>query len=359
MNITVGDFDYQLPQEQIAQVPVSPRDTAKLLIVDRTYKTLEHRQFSDLAQMLDEGDVLVINQSKVFPARLLGKKATGGGVEVLLLSERADGVWEALSKPGLTEGAELDFGEKLAAKVVAANNEEGVLKLKFSVMGDRLQKLIDKIGLTPLPPYIHSPLPENKLKQEYQNVYAAEWGSAAAPTAGMHFTRASLKKLADNGVGIVPVTLHVGLGTFAPVTNKQLDTGTLHVERFCLTRQTAEQILRAKRNGKRVIAVGTTSARVLESAAEVNDGELTFKTDWQETGIFIKPPYRFKVVDSLVTNFHLPKSSLLMLVTAMVTKPNTEDDFMGFGKSLMGEAYRVAVAQKYRFYSFGDAMWIK
>jgi S-adenosylmethionine:tRNA ribosyltransferase-isomerase len=312
----------------------------------------------DLTRELTEDDVLVINQTKVFPARLMGTKLNGGKVEILLLSEGEEAEWEGLSKPGLAGGTEVRFSEKLTGMVVKPNNEEGVLKIKFSVVGERLKRMIDDIGQVPLPPYIKSQVPQAQLKQDYQTVYANEWGSAAAPTAGMHFTKASLKKLADEGVGIVPITLHIGLGTFQPVTNEHIKRGSLHTERFCITRQTAEQILKAKRHGKRIIAVGTTSARALESAAKMVEGKLTLKTDWQETKLFIKPPHQFKVVDSLITNFHLPKSSLLMLAAAFAAKPNTTREFTGFASSLIGQVYREAIREKYRFFSFGDAMWI-
>lgn len=359
MEVRVEDFDYHLPEEMIANSPASPRDAAKLMVIERETHSFKHQRFNELTAALGENDVVVINQTKVFPARLMGKKSTGGSVEILLLAEGPGGNWEALSKPGLAEGAEIWFSDKLTGVVLKGNNAEGVLLIKFSLIGERLQRAIDLIGLVPLPPYIKNSEPDSKLRQDYQTVYANEWGSAAAPTAGMHFTRATLKKMADEGVGIIPITLHVGLGTFQPVTDDHVKRGKLHTERFCINRQSAEQLIKAKQKGKKIIAVGTTSLRALESAAQIQDGKLTFMTDWQETEVFIRPPYKFKVADSLITNFHLPKSSLLMLVSAFVSKPNTPEEFESFQKSLMGEAYRLAIKENYRFFSFGDAMWIK
>jgi len=357
-NLRVEDFTYELPKELVAQEPVKPRDMARLLVVDRSTQAIAHKHFVELPHILTENDVLVINQTKVFPARLLGVKPNGGKVEVLLLSEVEEGKWEALSKPGLVAGTGVKFSEKLAGVVVEPNNDEGVLTIKFSVVGERLKKMIEEVGLVPLPPYINSTQPQRQLKQDYQTVYANEWGSAAAPTAGLHFTQASLKKLADEGVGIVPITLHVGLGTFQPVTNEHLKRKKLHLERFCITRQTAEQILRAKAHGKRIVAVGTTTARALESAAQVVGGKLSLTTEWQETELLIAPPFKFQVVDSLITNFHLPQSSLLMLVTAFLSRPNTTEELKSFKESLLGKIYELAVQERYRFYSFGDAMWI-
>jgi S-adenosylmethionine:tRNA ribosyltransferase-isomerase len=359
MELKVEDFDYDLPGELIAQEPVNPRDVARLMVIDRKTGEITHEKVRNLTSMLTDQDVLVINQTKVYPARLWGTKSTGGKVEILLLSEGEKGLWEALSKPGLEAGVGLTFSDKLSGTVEETNNWEGVLKIRFNQVGGRLKRTIDDIGQVPLPPYIHSTATQKQLKQDYQTVYANEWGSAAAPTAGLHFTNASLKRLVDEGVGILPLTLHVGLGTFQPVTAEHLKQGHLHQERFCITKQTAEQILKAKRNGKRIIAVGTTTARALESAVTKVDGHVSLKTEWLTTDLFIKPPYKFQLVDSLITNFHLPQSSLLMLVTAMVTNPNTTENFKGFKQSLMGKAYQVATSEKYRFFSFGDAMWIK
>jgi S-adenosylmethionine:tRNA ribosyltransferase-isomerase len=359
MQLRVEDFDYDLPTEQIANEPVAPRDAARMMVIDRNTGEVTHHRVRDLTEMLTDNDVLVINQTQVFPARLMGTKKTGGKAEILLLSDMEDGKWEALSKPGLEIGIELTFSEKLSATVVRSNNDEGVLEIHFNQVGDRLKRMIDDVGLVPLPPYIHSTATQKQLRQDYQTVFAHDWGSAAAPTAGLHFTNGSLKRLADEGVGIVPLTLHVGLGTFQPVTNDHLDKGKLHTERFYISRQAGEQIMRAKKHGKRIIAVGTTTARALETACLAVDGQMSLKTEWQETDLFIHPPTKFKIVDSMVTNFHLPKSSLLMLVSAFVSEPNTKRPFSSFAESLMGEAYAVAVSEKYRFFSFGDCMWIR
>jgi S-adenosylmethionine:tRNA ribosyltransferase-isomerase len=354
----VEDFDYELPEGLIAQEPANPRDAARLMIIDRSTGLITHKQVRDLSQLLTDNDVLVINQTKVFPARLMGTKKTGGGVEILLLAEREDGTWEALSKPGLKAETEIIFSEKLNAKVVETNNEEGVLRVQFNLLGDRLKRTIDDLGLVPLPPYIHSQASQKQLKQDYQTVYAHEWGSAAAPTAGLHFTNGSIKRLADEGIGILPIVLHVGLGTFQPVTNEQVAKGKLHQEKFFISRQTSEQIMSAKKAGKRIIACGTTTARALETAYLTTQDKKELTTEWQSTDLFVKPPFKFQVVDSLITNFHLPKSSLLMLVAAIVSAPNTKTDFAGFKDSLIGKAYDLAIQDKYRFFSFGDAMWI-
>lgn len=354
----VEDFDYDLPKELIAQAPVSPRDAAKLMVVDRQTGVRQGITFQTWPKWLTPQDVVVINQTKVFPARLGGRKTTGGAVELLLLEEVTRGEWQALSQPGLPLGAEIEFEGGVSGKVLVSNDEDGRLTIKFSLVGDRLWRFVEAKGQVPLPPYIHSLLPEVKLRQEYQTVYATETGSAAAPTAGMHFTRSSLKHLVDQGVEVIPITLHVGLGTFMPVKQSQLETGKLHQERYRITKQAAERIMAAKNAGKRIIAVGTTTARTLESA--FREGAVTeLMSEWQTTDLFIKPPYQFKMVDSLITNFHLPKSSLLMMVTALVSAPNTTAPFRGFEQSLMGHVYKQAMAEKYRFYSFGDGMWIR
>lgn len=334
--ILIEDYDYELPQELIAQEAMKQRDECRLLVVDGG-KIVE-KIFRDIAHDLGKNDVLVLNESRVFPARLIGNKESGGKVELLLLKKNNENEWEAISKPGLKKGKRLEFGE-LKGEVI--KNKEETIEIRFEFEGD-FWKILEKIGKTPIPPYIHNDR-EGEIRRDYQTVYAANYGSAAAPTAGMHFTKELINKLKNKGVQIEKVNLNVGLGTFKPVTEKNLESGKLHSEFLELKPEVAKRLNFAKKQGKRIIAVGTTSVRVLESMSD-EKGNLRFGSG--ETNIFIYPPYKFKFVDSLISNFHLPKSSLLMLIAAM----------MG---NRWREVYKLAIENRYRFYSFGDAMWIK
>ncbi len=354
------DFDYTLPQELIAQTPVEPRDHARLLIVNRATATVQHRRFYELGDYLNPGDLLVANESKVLPARLLGHKiGTGGKVEVLLLrpapqpEEEGDEpqVWEALVSPGrrIKDGTRLGFGDRdagpyLEAKVVARTELGGRL-LRFS---EAPRPLLDVLGQMPLPPYIHETLSD---PERYQTVYARTDGSAAAPTAGLHFTERLIEQLRGKGIGFSTVVLHVGLDTFRPVHEENIDEHPMHMEWYQLPRDTAEAINGTRAAGGRVVAVGTTSVRVLETAAQsqgIVSGDVHKKVTSSEgwSQLFIRPGYKFGLVDEMVTNFHLPRTTLLMLVFAFA------------GRDLMLRAYSEAIEEKYRFYSFGDAMLI-
>lgn len=335
--IKIEDYDYRLPVELIAQEALKKRDECKLLITNDELRIVE-KVFKEIADELGENDVLVLNESRVFPARLFGKKESGGKVELLLLKKINETEWEAISRPGLKMGQKIKFNS-LGGEVVEKQDE--TIKVKFDYEGD-FWKILEKIGKTPIPPYIHNEN-EGEIRQDYQTVYAASYGSAAAPTAGLHFTDELLERLLKKGVQIEKVNLNVGLGTFKPISEKNLETGKLHAEYFEIKEEVANRLNMAKKQGKRIIAVGTTAVRVLET---MSDGEGKLRAGSGETSIFIYPPYKFKFVDSLITNFHLPKSSLLMLIAAM-----------------MGEnwkkVYELAVKKKYRFFSFGDAMWIR
>jgi S-adenosylmethionine:tRNA ribosyltransferase-isomerase len=344
-------FDYHLPEESIACQPADPRDHARLMVIDRKKQQISQHIFKDLVDLLELSDVLVFNQTKVFPARLYGKKTSGGKVEILLLTQLSDANWEAISHPGLKIGQIINFENNLQAEVLEIS---GQVILKFNLAGEKLWQEINSQGLMPLPPYIKNNQPQDKLRQEYQTVYAKTVGSTAAPTAGLHFTKELLQKLQQKGVQLEYLTLHVGLGTFKPVTEDQINQGSLHHERYWLDQETAERLNLAKKEGRRIIAVGTTSTRTLESCAK--NGRL--KAGDGETNLFIYPPYKFKFVDGMVTNFHLPKSSLLMLVSALVSQPNSKEQFQDFNKTLVGKAYQEAIENKYRFYSFGDATLI-
>lgn len=365
-------YDYPLATEQIANEPVFPRDHSKLLLLNRhDGKILDHH-FYDLSEILTANDVLVLNETKVFAARLLGKKKSGGKVELLLIKQEGVDSFTAISKPGLKNGqqvfflrrelhdqnfdlaSDLSLEDFLRAQVVWRDPDSAKIKVQFNMSGVDLLNEIDRCGLTPLPPYIKPTQSEEQIKDEYQTVYARNLGSAAAPTAGLHFTDDLLDKLSKKGVQIEKVTLHVGLGTFAKLTSENLRDKTLHSEYYEISQETALRLNQAKQNGRRIIAVGTTSARSLESA--VINGRLQAKAE--ETKIFIDPPYQFKFVDALLTNFHLPKSSLLMLVSAFCSAPNTENEFTNFLESRVGLAYTHALQNNYRFFSFGDAMFI-
>ncbi len=335
-----SDFYYELPEELIAQTPIEPRDASRLLVYDRSTNTIEHKHFYDLPDYLHKGDVLVINNTRVLPARIYGVKAvTGAKVEFLLHKRINLTDWEVLVKPAkkASVGAKFVFSDKLSAEVIEYEGE-GLRKVRFTFDGV-FEDVLSAIGEMPIPPYIHEKLKE---QERYQTVYAKENGSSAAPTAGLHFTPELLNKLRAMGVEIVEVLLHVGLGTFRPVKADDITEHKMHSEYYCVTQKAADEINAAKAEGRRIIAVGTTSVRVLESA--FRDGKLHAESG--ETSIFIYPPYKFKAVDALVTNFHLPESTLIMLISA----------FMGRENAL--KMYETAVKERYRFFSFGDACFI-
>lgn len=332
------DFDYELPEELIAQRPVTPRDASRLLVADKRTGRLQHKTFRDLPEFLAPGDVLVRNDTRVIPARLLGVKApTGGRVELLLVRRLSRDTWEALVRPGrrVAPGAVLSFGDGLLTAQVLERTEGGGRIVRFRPVGP-LDEALQQAGQVPLPPYIHEDLED---PERYQTVYAREAGSSAAPTAGLHFTQRVLDELKRRGVHIADVTLHVGPGTFRPVKAEYVDEHDMHAEYYHIPEAAAVAVQEAKREGRRVIAVGTTTARALESWAAT--GETAGWTD-----LFIYPGYRWRVVDGLLTNFHLPRSSLLMLVSALLGRERTL------------AAYREAVKERYRFFSFGDAMLI-
>jgi S-adenosylmethionine:tRNA ribosyltransferase-isomerase len=328
------------------------------MLVDRNSQNIADHHFYEIENLLGPNDVLILNQSKVFPARIFGKKSTGGQVELLLYRQVNSDTWESISRPGLKPGTTLFFDHNLSGEVTERNLKTGQIKVRFNQGGADFFNSLDLIGKTPIPPYINSPDSEKKLREKYQTVYAKETGSAAAPTAGLHFTKDLLEKLAKKGVEIEYVTLHVGLGTFKPLEQENIDTGKLHLEYYEVTKETAEHLNHAKTNGKRIIAVGTTSLRTLESAAVIEDNKPKIIDGKNSTELFIHPPYKFKFVDALITNFHLPESSLLMLVTAFSSAPNSINSYTNFLDSAIGQAYRFAIDSKYRFFSFGDAMFI-
>lgn len=335
----VTDFDYDLPKELIAQTPVEPRDSSRLLVMDKNTGELEHRHFYNLPEYLKTGDLLVFNDTRVIPARLHGFKTTGAHVEVFLLTRKNATDWEVLVKPGkkLQKGAQIKFSDELSCEILDTTDFGGRIA-RFHYDGI-FEEILDRLGETPLPPYIHEKL---KDKERYQTVYNRERGSAAAPTAGLHFTKELLKKIKDMGVEEVFVTLHVGLGTFRPVNESKVEDHKMHREFYTVSQEAADAINKAKREGRRIIAVGTTSVRTLESAGA--SGVMKAGGNWTE--IFIYPGYQFKFVDALVTNFHLPQSTLVMLVSALSSREK------------ILHAYQVAVENRYRFFSFGDAMFI-
>jgi len=338
----VSDFNYDLPEELIAQVPLEKRDESRLMVLDRKNKTIEHKVFKDILEYLEPGDCLVRNNTKVIPARIYGKKETGANVEFLLLNNIEGDIWESIVRPGnkLHVGTKVIFGEGLLEAEILEIMPGGTRKVEFHYKGI-FNEILDQIGLMPLPPYIHEELRE---RDRYQTVYAKYNGSAAAPTAGLHFTPELLKKIEEKGVKIANVTLHVGIGTFRPVKEETVEAHEMHSEHYYIKQEDVDKINEAKKQGHRVISVGTTSCRVLETVADEN-GYL--KETEGDTQIFIYPGYKFKCIDGLITNFHLPQSTLLMLVSALAEK----DYIMG--------AYEEAVKEKYRFFSFGDAMFIK
>ncbi len=336
-----SDFMYELPERLIAQTPVQPRDHSRLLVYNRESKELYHKHFYDLVDYLKEGDVLVINETRVIPARLYGVRAGGGACEFLLLRQLGPKKWETLVRPGskLKVGKTVTFADGRLRAVISGESEGGARIVDFECEGT-FEETLEALGEMPLPPYIHERLTD---KNRYQTVYAKEDGSAAAPTAGLHFTPDLLDKIRAKGVSIVPVLLHVGLGTFRPVKAENVEDHEMHSEYYEVTDESAKIIQRAKNEGRRIIAVGTTSVRTLESAS-AETGCVESKNAW--TKIFITPGYRFHAVDALITNFHLPGSTLLMLVSAL----------MGREEAL--RVYNVAVQEEYRFFSFGDAMLI-
>lgn len=336
------DFDYNLPEELIAQTPLKDRSSSKLLVMDRFTGELEHKHFYDIKDYLKSGDVLVINNTKVIPARLMGTKTdTGAVIELLLLKDLGDDCWECLARPQkrLHVGTIVKFSEELSAEVTEVL-EEGITHVKLLYQGILLE-ILDRLGEMPLPPYIHEKLAE---KDRYNTVYAKNLGSAAAPTAGLHFTNELLKELTNNGIIIANVTLHVGLGTFRPVEVDDIKNHHMHSEYYEMSKETADILNQAKKEGRRIIAVGTTSTRTLETVIN-KYGE--FKECSGNTDIFIYPGYEFKAIDCLITNFHLPKSTLVMLVSAFSKK------------EFVMNAYQEAIKNNYRFFSFGDAMFFK
>ena len=339
----VKDFYYDLPQELIAQDPLEDRSSSRLMVLDKITGEVEHRHFKDITEYLRPGDCLVINNTKVIPARLYGvKEGTEAKIEILLLKRKENDIWETLVKPGkkCKIGTKIVFGEGILTGEVVDIVEEGNRLIQFHYEGI-FEEILDRLGQMPLPPYITHQLQD---KNRYQTVYAKYDGSAAAPTAGLHFTPELLQQVRDMGVEIAEVTLHVGLGTFRPVKETDVLKHHMHSEFYKIEQSEADKINKAKKEGHRVIAVGTTSTRTLESAADEN-GFLTEKSGWTE--IFIYPGYQFKVIDALITNFHLPESTLVMLVSALA------------GREHVLHAYETAVEMKYRFFSFGDAMFIK
>lgn len=355
--LTLSDFDYDLPEERIAQTPLEPRDSSRLMVVNRAADTLEHRVFRDIVDYLRPEDVLVLNDTRVIPARIIGQRTlkmsegilvpteSTAPVELLLLKQKENDVWEALAGPGkrARPGDILSFGTGFLTAEVLSIGEEGCRTVRFRCEGGEcatVYEALHRLGSMPLPPYIHEKLQD---PERYQTVYARNEGSAAAPTAGLHFTPELLDKIREKGCAIVPVLLHVGLGTFRPVKEERLADHEMHAEYISVSPETARIVNERRAAGGRVIAIGTTSCRTLESAADEN-GILHPVSG--NTGIFIYPGYRFKITDALITNFHLPKSTLLMLVSALA------------GRERMLNAYKTAVEMQYRFFSFGDAMFI-
>ena len=336
-----SDFNFELPQELIAQTPLERRDASRLMSLDKATGETGHYHFYDLPKFLNPGDCLVLNDSRVLPARLIGHRPTGGVCEVLLLTDKGDGVWECLVRPGrkLRPGARVSFGEGELTADVEAELDDGKRLVRFHYQGIFLE-VLERLGRMPLPPYIKAELQDN---ERYQTVYSRVTGSAAAPTAGLHFTPELLEQIRGMGVRVCYVTLHVGLGTFRPVKAEDIQDHEMHAEFCAIPQETADIINQTKKEGGRVVCVGTTSCRTVESFAG-EDGTMSARSGW--TSIFIYPGYRFKVLDALITNFHLPESTLIMLVSALA------------GREHVLAAYREAVEKRYRFFSFGDAMFI-
>lgn len=337
-----SDFDYNLPEELIAQVPLKERDHSRLMILDRKTGNIEHKRFDDIISYLDKGDVLVINNTKVMPARIIGtKEETNAVIELLMLKNINNDEWECLCKPArrIKKGTIINFSDRLKA-VCTLEKEDGIRHFNFIYTGI-FYEILDELGEMPLPPYIHEKL---KDRDRYQTIYAKEIGSAAAPTAGLHFTKDLLEKMKEKGIIIKEITLHVGLGTFRPVNVEDINNHKMHSEFYSMSKEVAEELNKAKKEKRRIIAVGTTTTRTLETMLSLYN---EFKECSGYTDIFIYPGYEFKAIDALITNFHLPKSTLVMLVSAFSSKENILN------------AYNVAVKEKYRFFSFGDAMFIK
>lgn len=340
--MNISDFDYDLPEERIAQTPIEPRDTARLMVLNPKDGTIEHRHFYELGSYLQQGDVLIFNDTRVIPARLIGARSqTGGKVEVLLLRQIDKDQWEALVRPGkkVRIGSVIRFGDELSCEILAHTDFGGRI-VRFLYDGV-FEEILDRLGTMPLPPYIHEKLED---RERYQTIYSRVNGSAAAPTAGLHFTEPLMQNLRNMGVQFGFVTLHVGLGTFRPVHVDAIEDHVMHREFYSVPPETAVLIQAAKKEGRRVIAVGTTSIRTLEASA-AQTGNVEAGAGW--TDIFIYPGYQFNVVDTVITNFHLPKSTLIMLISAFA------------GRDFTLEAYRIAVKEEYRFFSFGDAMLIQ
>ena len=338
----LSDFDYELPEELIAQTPIKTRDQSRLMVLDKKTGEVVHKHFYDIKSELHKGDVLVLNDTKVIPARLIGtKEDTGAVIELLLLKDLGNNIWECLSRPAkrLKVGTIVTFQDKLKAKVVE-KKEEGIVHVKLLYEGI-LMEILDELGMMPLPPYIHEKLED---KDRYQTVYAKNIGSAAAPTAGLHFTEELLEEVKSMGVEIVFVTLHVGLGTFRPVEEENILEHHMHTEFYQMNKEVADQLNKAKKEGRKIYAVGTTSTRTLETIMHKYH---EFRECSGNTDIFIYPGFEFMAIDGLITNFHLPKSTLLMLVSALSSR------------EIILNAYKEAVKEKYRFFSFGDAMFIK
>ena len=343
LNMNVNEFDYNLPEELIAQTPLKERSSSRLLILNKENGNITHEHFYNIINYLHKGDVLVLNDTKVIPARLIGEKEdTKAVIEILLLKELEDNNWECLARPGkrLKEGTIVSFGDGLLKAKITEKLEDGIVHVKLIYNGI-LMEILDKLGTMPLPPYIHEKLED---QSRYQTVYAKYDGSAAAPTAGLHFTKELLNKIEEKGVIITYVTLHVGLGTFRPVEVENILDHKMHSEFYIMNKKTADILNKAKEEKRRIVAVGTTSTRTLETIATNNNG--LFKECAGNTDIFIYPGYTFKAIDALITNFHLPKSTLVMLVSALA------------GKDKILNAYNEAIKEKYRFFSFGDSMFI-
>lgn len=339
-----SDFFYELPQELIAQTPLEPRDSSRLMILNKSDGSIEHKIFRDIIDYLNPGDCLILNDTRVIPARIYGvKEGTGAVVEFLLLNQRENNVWECLCKPGKRAkiGTKFVFGEGIVKCEVIDVTDDGNRIIHFDCDSKKIYNILDKIGKMPLPPYITEELKDG---ERYQTVYSRELGSAAAPTAGLHFTNELLNRIKEKGVKIGYVTLHVGLGTFRPVKVEDVTKHKMHSEHYHISKETADLINETKKKGGRVISVGTTSTRTLESVATKNG---CICEDEDNTSIFIYPGYKFKCIDALITNFHLPESTLIMLVSALA------------GYNNIMNAYNIAVKEKYRFFSFGDAMFIQ
>ncbi len=344
----LSEFDYELPEELIAQMPADKRQNSRMLVMNRANHNIEHKHFYDIVDLIEPGSLLVLNDTKVLPARLRGEKDTGAKIEIFLLKQTVEDCWDVLIKPSkrVKPGTVVKISDELSVEVLKRLEDDGEWSVKLLFEGDVLD-VLHRNGNIPLPPYIERKMPSDELKkldfERYQTVYARDEGSVAAPTAGLHFTQEILKKLADKGVEIKYVTLNVGLGTFRPVKCENVLEHKMHSEAFEISEDTARAVTKAKKEGRKIIAVGTTTVRTLETAYK-QFGEV--KACHSASELFIYPPYEFKVVDNLITNFHLPKSTLLILVSALA------------GKDFIFEAYREAIAQKYRFYSYGDCMYI-